>query len=96
MLFPLEEETTKPFFSFPEARFRANNLASVHRLVAIHNKLHPARFAGSVLYRAVLSEMSPLPALARHLQRTIAAHAADREGDPGSCLKRIGTQIRLI
>ena len=27
--------------------------------------------------------MSPLPALARHLQRVVAAHVADREGDLG-------------
>jgi hypothetical protein len=41
----------------------------------VHGQPHAASFAGSVLFRAMLSEVTPLPALAAEAVDVVEAHS---------------------
>jgi hypothetical protein len=50
------------------------DLALFVELIGVHGQAHAASFAGSVLFRAMLSEVTPLPAIAGEAVDIVKAH----------------------
>lgn len=50
------------------------DLTFFRQLIPVHDEFHATGLPGSVLFGAVLSEVSPFPALARHLVGIIKTH----------------------